>query len=113
MEDITMSKLSVTLTDAQQKAVELLGLSTSEDLQKLADSAVANSIRSKMNAQAETKEVEAGKAYDLISRSMKLPIAREDFVSKSMSEFDSALKNLGGRKRRTNGDTEDETEASE
>jgi hypothetical protein len=97
----------VELSEFQQDALAHLGLDI-EATQKLVDSAVANAIRNKMNAQAETKEVEAGKAYDLISRSMKLPIAREDFVSKSMAEFDRALKNLGGRKRKPNGESDDE-----
>jgi hypothetical protein len=85
--------VTITLTDDQVKAMRKLDLQ--DDIQKVAQNAVATAIRGKFKYMAEKAEESTAKHYDFVARAgVKLDTDKGAFVSKYMLEIRDILNAL-------------------
>lgn len=98
-------KLTIEISDTQLDAFKLLGLTTSKELTEVVDTATATTLRSRISAKVESAEADAATAYDhFANRGVKLPISREEWISNSRDEFETAFVALGGKRRAKKGE---------
>ena len=93
-------KLTIELSDVQLDGFKLLGITTTKELAEVADTATMASLRSRISAKVESAEADAATAYDhFANRGIQLPIHREEWISNSRDEFETAFVALGGKRR--------------
>jgi hypothetical protein len=90
-------KVTITLTDAQIAAINLMGLESQKDIQEFAEAGFANKCKSAVMGALKSTVLNGATHYKTMSAHMELPLTLEQYMVLAPKKYYQAAQNLGGR----------------